>query len=512
LTSRRGLGFEGLLRQVALGGVLLVSLPACELVSGLGDLEVDAALGGGGRGASSNAGGDGGAGNSGADGSGADGSGANGSGASAVGGDGGAGGACTPGALGEPCCMDACQAGAACDAGTCVACGALGQPCCDEAQPCEANRTCGVGDVCQGCVATMESGSQYVCVKRTDDTVWCWGVNLSGELGQPPSGGQHTTPVQVSGLTDQTAKLDAEDTTCAIKKDGTLWCWGENSDGQIGDGTVVADHPALGEVATLGNTVTTVGSMGEHTCATSDGSVYCWGNNDAGELGINLGDGLNYALPQEVTTLNDAMVSFVWGNLYVCALSDQGAVWCWGNGSDGQLGFPPGDNASYAPDHPTGLDTGVTAIAGSAYHNCAIKTDKTLWCWGENSSGELGDPTFAGFERVTPTQVADMGNEVEDVSAGSSFTCAVKSDGTVWCWGNNQEGQLGLGSWDQSNHPTPTQVTLPALAQNVELGYRSTCAHLVDGRVFCWGRNLFGQSGVGGDPVLVPNEILLECP
>jgi len=500
ITTRRA-------RALAAGTTILALFPACELASGLSDLEVDSAFGAGGEGASAA----GGSGAGGANGTGASGTGANGTGA--AGGDGGAGGSCTPGALGDSCCMGTCQAGAACDAGTCVECGALGQPCCDEAQPCEANRTCGAGNVCEGCVTTLESGSQHACARRTDDTVWCWGINLDGELGTTPSGGQQTTPIQIAGLADQTAEIDTEDATCVIKNDGTLWCWGENSDGQVGDGTLVSNHPNLGEVTTLGNTVTTVGAIGDHTCAMSDGKVYCWGDNDDGQLGINLGDGMDYPLPQEITAITDTLVSFVGGNRYTCALTDQGAVWCWGASTNGQLGFPPViDNFSYAPDHPAGLDTGVTAIAGSAYHNCAIKTDKTLWCWGDNDSGELGDPAFAGIMRVTPMQVVDMGAEVEDVSAGSSFTCAVKSDGTLWCWGNNQEGQLGLGSSDQSSHPTPTQVTLPALARKVELGYRTACVHLVDGRVLCWGRNSFGQSGVGGDPVLTPNEIVLECP
>jgi len=490
------------------GSALLALLPACELASGLSDLEVDSAFGAGGEGATATGGS--GAGSSGANGSGANGSGANGSGAN---GSGGAGGSCTPGALGDPCCMGVCQAGSACDAGTCVECGALGQPCCDEAQPCEANRTCGVGGTCQGCVQTLHAGSQHECVQLTDNTVSCWGLNLGSQLGEPASGGPHPNPVPISELLDETAVLDIEDANCAIKKNGTLWCWGNNFDGELGIGTVFNVQAVPMEVTTLGNTVTAVGTMSGHTCAFAGGKTYCWGENSNGQLGFDLGDGIDYPLPQEATALTDTMVSFVGSSGHTCALTDQGAVWCWGRSGDGRLGFPVNpDNSNLAPDHPPGLDTGVTAITQQYLHGCAIKTDKTLWCWGYNLDGQLGDPTFSGVSRSTPTQVVGLGAEVEDVSAGGEHTCALKTDGTVWCWGRNNEGQLGLGSVDFSKHPSPAQVMLPAPAQNIEAGSINACAHLVDGRVVCWGRNMFGQSGGAVDPMLTPNEIPFACP
>lgn len=492
--------------------LLVVTLPACELVSGLSDLAVDDNLGGGGApvGGSGGAG----AGGSGGTGTGAGNTGGTGaSGGEAGGGDGGTGGtACAPGAIGQPCCMDACQSGAVCDAGTCVACGAIGDPCCDGPMACDANRTCGAADVCEGCVTALESGSQHVCAQLTDDTVWCWGINLGGELGQSPSGGQHTTPLQIAGLATQTDVLEASSTTCAIRNDGTMACWGDNSYGQVGDGTSVTEHPTLGEVTTLGNTVTAVGAFSGHMCATSGGSVYCWGANDYGELGINLGDGMSYNLPQLVTAVPDPLVSYTGGFFHTCGVSDQGAVWCWGKSDSGVLGFPPMDFFSYPPGIAVGLDSGVAKIAGGLAHNCAVKTDKTLWCWGENLSGELGDPMFSGGYRITPTQVVALGTEVEEVSAGYGHNCVVRSGGTVWCWGANNEAQLGFGNADLQEHPIPLEISLPALAQDVALGYASSCAHLVDGRVLCWGRNLFGQSGVGGDPMFNPNEIQFQCP
>jgi len=490
------------------GAALLAVLPACELVSGLGDLEVDSAFGGGGQGASS--GGAGGVGGSGAGGSNTGGGGAGGTGAL---GGGGAGGMCTPGALGEPCCMDACQAGAACDAGTCVTCGALGEPCCNEVQVCDAGLSCGAGDVCQGCVASLHAGSQHHCVTLTDNTVWCWGINIDANLGQPPSPGPHPNPTQIDALSDETAVLDITSSDCVIKKNGTLWCWGENFYGELGNGTVFNDQPTPTEVTTLGNAVTAVGTMGGHTCAFSAGKTYCWGDNGDGELALNLGDALDHPLPEEVTALTDTMVAYVGSGAHTCALTDMGAVWCWGDSQSGRLGFPlVPDNASYAPDHPLGLDTGVTAIAQQHHHGCAIKTDKTLWCWGNNFFGQLGDPTFLDQMRSTPTQVIALGTEVEDVSTGDDHTCALKTDGTVWCWGGNGEAQLGQGSLSFFKNPTPVQVVLPALTQDIEVGAINACALLVDGRVYCWGRNLFGQSGVGADPMLNPNEIPFACP
>jgi alpha-tubulin suppressor-like RCC1 family protein len=213
--------------------------------------------------------------------------------------------------------------------------------------------------------------------------------------------------------------------SCARKADGTLWCWGRNEFGQVGDGTTQSRLSAV-QVATLGAGVAQVAASRNHVCARkTDGTLWCWGAHGT------VGDGSfqDRLLPVQVPALG-ADVAQIWaGSHLTYALKMDGTLWCWGSGSfgDGVL-----DRFRSGPVQVTTLGAGVTEISGGGGAvNCARKMDSTLWCWGANGWGEVGDGTTEN--RATPVQVTTLGAAVSQVSASNKgMTCARKTDGTAW--------------------------------------------------------------------------------
>jgi alpha-tubulin suppressor-like RCC1 family protein len=297
-------------------------------------------------------------------------------------------------------------------------------------------------------VASITGGALHTCALSSAGTVSCWGWNSSGQLGIG-STTDHLTPTAVIGLTDVIAlKSNGSSTTCALKSNGTVSCWGSNVYGAIGDGAVSSNNrtlpsnvPNLSEVISLAKGVL-------HTCALQDdGAMKCWGRNDAGQLGD--GTTANRSLATPVLGITDA-VSASAGFAHTCVLRANGTVSCWGSNEYGQLG-----NGSLTdqltPTAVPGL-TGVVAIELGSFHSCALKADATVVCWGDNGSGQLADGTT--INRSTPTVVSGLAS-VAALTAGSGHTCALKTNGTMFCWGGNANGGLGDSSLISKTTVTP---------------------------------------------------------
>ncbi|MGC9079924.1 MAG: RCC1 domain-containing protein, partial [Nanopusillaceae archaeon] len=183
-----------------------------------------------------------------------------------------------------------------------------------------------------------------------------------------------------------------------------------------------------------------IAAGGSHTCALlSDGTVKCWGSNDDGQLG----DGTNVYrhTPVIVQNLSNA-IAIAAGESHTCALLSDGTVWCWGYNAFGQLGYGTYFTDRYTPVKVQNLSNAI-AIAAGGYHTCALLSDRTVWCWGSNYFGQLGDGTRE--DRHTPVKVQNLSNVIA-IAAGWYHTCALLYDGTVWCWGDNDDGQLGDGT------------------------------------------------------------------
>jgi alpha-tubulin suppressor-like RCC1 family protein len=279
--------------------------------------------------------------------------------------------------------------------------------------------------------------------------------------------------------------------TCALLSDGTVRCWGRNDSGQLGDGTTTSS-PTPVAVMGLGGMATALVAGGDHTCALlSDDTVRCWGRNDSGQLGN--GTTTPSPTPVAVMGLGSMATALVAGGDHTCALLADGGVQCWGRNDSGQLGNGT-TTPSPTPVAVMGLGGMATALVAGAYHTCALRSDGTVRCWGRNDSGQLGDGSR--MNRPTPVPVVDLVGTASTLTAGALHTCAVISDGRVQCWGRNDSGQLGDGTTTRS--PTPVAVTgLGGTAAAVEAGGVHTCALLADGHVQCWGSNFCGQLGDG---------------
>jgi alpha-tubulin suppressor-like RCC1 family protein len=356
-------------------------------------------------------------------------------------------------------------------------------------------------------VAAIAAGLGRTCALITAGGVKCWGNNSEGQLGDN-STTNSLTPVNVTGLASGVAAIAAEDShTCALTTAGGVKCWGNNSEGQLGDNSTTNRLTPVG-VMGLASGVVAIAAGYYHTCAlTTAGGIKCWGNNVEGELGDN--STTNRLTPVDVTGLASGVAAIAAGGFNTCALTTAGGVKCWGDNSEGQLG----DNSiinRLMPVNVTGLTSSVTAIAAGLGQTCALTTAGGIKCWGYNGEGELGDNSTTN--RLTPVGVTGLASGVTAIAAGLLQTCALTTAGGVKCWGDNSDGQLGDNS--TTNRLTPVGVTgLASGVAAIAAGDSHTCALITAGGVKCWGYNGEGQLGDNSTtnrltPVAVVNSVV----
>jgi alpha-tubulin suppressor-like RCC1 family protein len=296
-------------------------------------------------------------------------------------------------------------------------------------------------------VALSTGGEKNVCALRGDGTVWCWGDNSHGQLGDGTFNA-HNVPVQVTGLTNIIALTDG----CALRADGALWCWGRNEDGQVGDNTYV-DRPSPVQIG-LSNVVAIGGDEYARCAVLADGTAQCWGDNSFGEVGNNTW-GVTNPVPTPVSGLTGA-VAINCGGGSTCALINDGTARCWGANVRGEIGDGT-TTMRLTPVPVSNLSDAVAIVTSDSLVTCALRVSGGVLCWGDNSSGGVGDGTYN--DRYVPTPVSGLTNIVNIAISGSS-SYALRADGTLWAWGGNAHGQLGIGSFSPSNTTTPMQVQL----------------------------------------------------
>jgi alpha-tubulin suppressor-like RCC1 family protein len=334
------------------------------------------------------------------------------------------------------------------------------------------------------------TGQSHTLAVASDGTLWGWGLNTYGQLGLAKS---RSNPNYVDSTQTWTSVKAGYTFSTAIGTDGTMWTWGNNNSGQLGfNDTVTRLSPVR-----LGTE--TNWSKHDSTDTTTiaiktDGTLWGWGAGSSGILGLN--DTNSRSSPVQIGTLNN------WSQIYVgttaASIKTDGTLWTWGNNFSGGLGTNESSGLSRSSPIQVGTRTWtqIPDTSGNvAAHVIAIRSDGTLWGWGRNTTGELGQITFA-TNRSSPVQIG-TGTNWAYVAVGDVNSMAIRSDGTLWSWGSNQFGQLGLNLATTANRSSPVQVGTRADWRSVSLGNFTAFANRTDGTMWAWGRNTNGELGLG---------------
>ena len=372
------------------------------------------------------------------------------------------------------------------------------------------------------------SSLRFTAAIQTDGSLWTWGSGAAGQLGTSYRNNL-SSPVQVitGGVNYVTATFDntivvrtdgrisaaggnivdaqkyipgttiVEFDDVFVKRDvfsvGNLWGWGSNSDGQLGDNTTV-DKSSPIQTTAGGTNWKQVAGAGSHIAAIkTDSTLWTWGWNALGQLGTN--NQLNRSSPVQTVSGGTNWKQVACGAVHTSAIKTDGTLWTWGSNSSGRLGTNNQLNRSSPVQTIAGGNNWKHVACGSS-HTVAIKTDGTLWGWGHNTSGRLGDDTTVS--KSSPVQTVSGGTTWKQVACGSSHTVAIKTDGTLWTWGTNTNGQLGDNTTVDKSSPVQT-VSGGTTWKQVAGGAAHTAAIKTDGTLWLWGLNTNGRLGTNNE-------------
>lgn len=336
---------------------------------------------------------------------------------------------------------------------------------------------------------SVSAGLVNSCAVTTHRTLYCWGENAHGQLGEGL--GNTGAPVLIeAGVTLDVVTLGGGQ-LCGLMADGTAYCWGNGSFGERGDGATGGFDPQPDPV-TGGHQFTQISAGGNHTCGiTAEGSGFCWGRNASGEVG----DGTTADRLTPVPVAGDLrFVQISAGGapvvVHTCGVTNDGAAYCWGPNGAGQLG--DGTTTDRLTPVRVQSDLTLVRIAAGEQYTCALTDAGDAYCWGTNAAGELGD----GTDQDSPTPVAVVGGlTFEWIGVGQHHACGLTAAGAAYCWGGNDAGQLGDGT--SRLRRTPVPVTGGHSFEQLAVDGGHVCGLATDGDIYCWGLNRSAELGDG---------------
>jgi alpha-tubulin suppressor-like RCC1 family protein len=376
--------------------------------------------------------------------------------------------------------------------------------------PCD----CGEQEICVAgscvslpSVSTIATGDRHTC-RIYQGQLWCWGDNASDQLGLPEDAPELITrPELVGSRSDWFTVAAGARHTCALRAPGVLRCWGDNSQGQLGS----SSGRSREEPRVPWSDFIQLKCGGNSCCALrSGGALYCWGSNQDGNLGIGSEDTGSVDVPTEVVSEQIFLRAFSVGKSHSCAIASDRTLWCWGSNAEHQLGLAAAQKVLVPTQVEDDEGDWLWVTAGGS-QTCGVRRGNVLYCWGDNREGQVGIERIGPDGEVVVTEeplTVTMANDWIRVAAGDKHTCAIKREQPLSCWGRNDGGQLGLSSPAVVESPTRVHDTLRF--RELALGAAHSCGIDATSQLgmYCWGQNDRGQLGAGDtEPSLTPVKI-----
>jgi alpha-tubulin suppressor-like RCC1 family protein len=341
----------------------------------------------------------------------------------------------------------------------------------------------------------VAAGGGHTCGVRTTGRLYCWGSGAFGALGYGDDE-QQATPIEVAGNLTTWATVSAGYFhTCGLRTDHHLFCWGYGDAGRLGNGGTTQQNSPV-EVDGAHADWIAVSAGGSHTCGVrTNHRAYCWGSDAFGQLGDG-GASSGSSIPVEVAGNHADWTAISTGFVHTCGRRSNGRLYCWGRDLEGQVGNGSPFAGTGSPALVAGGITDWTSVAAAGYHTCARRANGRAYCWGEDDDGEVGNgPPYA--DRPAPTLVAGGFTNWASVTGGLDHSCGRRANGRLYCWGKDFDGQLGRAG-GTSDQASPAEVAGGVTTwAAVSGGQLHTCARRSTGRIYCWGYNASAQLGIG---------------